>query len=412
MNIYSWIILTAMIGTFTLSAVSDFLNLKALKEELPDEFSGVYKQEDYRKSQAYTRATTKFGLLSSTFDLIVLLAFWFSGSFNTLDTLISRVAEGPIIQGLLYIGALTAGKFILSLPFSIYSTFVIEERFGFNKTTPATFVKDMIKGLILGVTLGGGVVALILAIFQFGGPLSWLYCWGAVSAFTVVVQFIAPTWIMPLFNKFTPLEEGELRVNIMSYARSVKFSLENIFVIDGSKRSSKANAFFTGFGRHKRIALFDTLIANHSTEELVAILAHEIGHYKKGHILKSMLIGIIHMGLIFYLISVFLGNQELFAAFYMEKISVYGGLIFFSLLFSPVELVSGIFMNMLSRANEFQADRFAAKTSGGGGQLIEALKKLSVSNLANLSPHPFYVFLNYSHPPLMERIAALRKIGT
>jgi len=299
-------------------------------------------------------------------------------------------------------------KSFISLPFSIYHTFVIEEKFGFNKTSVKTFILDMVKGLGLGILLGGPLLAGLLAFFQYSGTYAWLYAWGATTAFTLVVQFIAPTWIMPLFNKFTPLEDGELRQTIMNYAKEVKFSLENLFVMDGSKRSSKSNAFFTGFGKHKRIALFDTLIEKHTVKELLLVLAHEIGHYKKKHIIKSMIISILHMGIMFYLISIFLNHKGLFDAFYMQEMSIYAGLIFFGMLYSPVEMILSVFMQIFSRKNEYEADKFAADTTMDSQSMIDALKKLSADNLSNLTPHPFYVFLNYSHPPVLQRINALK----
>jgi STE24 endopeptidase len=410
MNVYSWIIIVALLGSFLLGIISELLNLSALRPDLPEEFEAVYDADAYSKSQNYTRTTTKFGFIVGSFDLVVLLLFWFSGLFNRLDQFVGGFVQEPILVGLAYIGILLLLKFLVSVPFSIYSTFVIEERFGFNRTTPATFIGDILKGSLLTIVLGGGIMACVLAIFEYGGPYAWLYCWGAVTGFSLILQFIAPTWIMPLFNKFKPLEDGELKEKIMSYAQSVKFSLENVFVMDGSKRSSKSNAFFTGFGKHKRIALFDTLIEKHSVSELVGVLAHEIGHYKKKHIIQGMCLGIVHMGVMFYLISIFLTHQGLFDAFYMDQKSIYAGFIFFGLLFSPIELILSLFTNMLSRANEFEADRFAVTTCGSGEPLILALKKLSVHNLANLTPHPFYVFLNYSHPPLLERIKAIKSV--
>ena len=272
------------------------------------------------------------------------------------------------------------------------------------------FVLDMLKGLLLGVVIGGALLGGILAFFQFAGANAWLYCWIAVTLFTIFMQFIAPTWIMPLFNKFTPLEDGELRREIMNYAQKVHFPLDNLFVMDGSKRSAKSNAFFTGFGKHKRIALFDTLIEKHSVAELVAILAHEIGHYKKKHILQGMIISILHTGVMFFLLSIFLNHSGLFDAFYMENMSIYAGFIFFGMLFSPISEILGIFMQMFSRKNEFEADQFAAETTQNSSNMISALKKLSANNLSNLTPHPFYVFLNYSHPPVLERIRALRSL--
>jgi STE24 endopeptidase len=317
--------------------------------------------------------------------------------------------ENEIFRGLAYIGILMIGNSIISLPFSIYSTFVIEEKFGFNKTTVKTFILDLLKGLLLAVLLGGIVLGAILYIFNILGEFAWLWGWLAVTLFTLILQFIAPTWIMPLFNKFTPLEEGELKDSIMNYAKKVNYSLKNLFVMDGSKRSAKSNAFFTGFGKNKRIALFDTLINNHTVAELVAVLAHEIGHYKKKHILQGMLISIIHSGIIFYLLSLFLKQEGLYQAFFMDNMSVYTGLLFFGMLYSPIEMILSIFMNILSRKNEFEADAFASKTIENKEDMINALKKLSKDNLSNLTPHPFYVFLNYSHPTVLERISAIRK---
>ncbi len=413
MNIYGIIILVTLLIGFLLDLVTEVLNLRALKNELPEEFSDVYDQEKYEKSQEYTRVRTRFGFITGTFGLLLTLVFWFAGGFDYLDQIVRGWALGPIWTGLLYIGILIFARSLISLPFSIYSTFVIEERFGFNKTTPATFFMDLLKGIALGVLIGGAVLAGILAFFQYAGGNAWLYCWLALTVFSLFMQFIAPTWIMPLFNKFTPLEDGELRSAILNYAQSVKFPLENLFVMDGSKRSSKSNAFFTGFGKHKRIALFDTLVEKHTIKELVAVLAHEIGHYKKRHILQSMVISILHSGVMFYLLSIFLSHQPLFEAFYMQSAAetpIYAGLIFFGMLFSPIEMILSVFMQIFSRKNEFEADRYAAETTGDGASMIGALKKLSADNLSNLTPHPLYVFLNYSHPPVLQRIEAIRAL--
>ncbi len=267
---------------------------------------------------------------------------------------------------------------------------------------------DLLKGLGLSAVIGGTVLSVVLWFFEYAGEYAWLYCWIATTLFTIFMQFIAPTWIMPLFNKFIPLEDGELRNAILSYADSVNFPLKNVFVMDGSKRSTKSNAFFTGFGKNKRIALFDTLIEKHTVGELVAVLAHEIGHYKKKHILQGMIISILHMGVVFYLLSIFLTHKGLFDAFYMEEMSIYAGLIFFGMLYSPIEMILSIFMQIFSRKNEYEADRFAAQTTAQPESMINALKKLSADNLSNLTPHPLYVFFNYSHPPTLERIRAIK----
>lgn len=411
LNWFACIILGALGGNFLLSTWADLLNLKALSPELPAGFAGIYQAEEYARSQRYTRAKTRFGLVTASIDLVVLLVFWGLGGFNWLDLLLRGLGRGEVLTGLLYLGLLFFAKSLVSIPFSVYSTFVLEERYGFNRTTPRTFVLDLVKGLVLAVVLGGPLLGALLFFFEWAGPTAWLYGWGLTASFVVIMQFIAPTLIMPMFNKFTPIADGELKERIMAYARSVGFALENVFVIDGSKRSSKSNAFFTGFGKHKRIALFDTLIARHGVAELVSVLAHEIGHYQKKHILQGLAISVIHSGLMFYLLSLALGSDGLFAAFGMAHRSVYAGLIFFGLLLTPVEMVLSTLMNKLSRHNEFEADRFAVETLGGGDDLILALQKLSIHNLANLTPHPFYVVLHYSHPPLLARMAAIRGAG-
>ena len=410
MNIYAIIILTTLIFSYLLDLFTEILNLKALREQLPQEFEGVYDEEAYRKSQEYTRVGTRFGFFTTVFSFVLTLVFWFTGGFNYLDQIVRGWELSGIMTGLAYIGILILAKTIISMPFSIYSTFVIEERFGFNKTTPATFVIDLLKGLLLAIVLGGPLLAAMLAFFEYAGSYAWLYCWAAISVFSLFIQLIAPTWIMPLFNKFTPLEDGELRKAILAYAKSVNFSLANVFVMDGSKRSAKSNAFFTGFGKNKRIALFDTLIEKHSVTELVAVLAHEIGHYQKKHILKGMIISLFHTGAMLFLLSIFISHEGLFSAFFMKNVSLYAGLIFFGMLFSPIEMILSIFMQLFSRKNEYEADRFAAATIDNSESMIQALKRLSRDNLSNLTPHPAYVFLNYSHPTVLQRIKAIRKL--
>ena len=404
MNTIAIIILAAIIFDFALNSLADYLNLTMLRNDLPDAFREVYDPDRYRKSQRYLKVNTRFGWVTATFNLTVILVFWFAKGFPLLDEWVRSFNYGPVITGLIYMAILLLFKGLLSLPFSIYATFVIEERFGFNQTTWTTFVKDLAKGLLLAVLLGAPLLAGILAFFVHAGTNAWWYCWIAVTIYMLGVQFIAPTWIMPLFNKFTPLEAGELKSAILSYAGSINFPIENVYVMDGSRRSSKSNAFFTGFGKHRRIVLFDTLIKRHTTGELLAVLAHEMGHYKKKHILQTMVLGILQMGIMLFLLSLFISNQGLFDAFYMPQKSVYAGLIFFAMLYSPLDFFIGLFMQMLSRRNETAADRFSAETTQDPQSMVAALKKLSVHNLSNLMPHPFYVFLNYSHPPVLQRI--------
>ncbi|MBW2486881.1 MAG: M48 family metallopeptidase [Deltaproteobacteria bacterium] len=407
MNAIAFIILGTLLADFILNLLADGLNLKNLRTELPKDFENIYDAERYRQSQQYLRIHTRFGWFVSGFNLVVLLVFWFAQGFALLDARVRAFELGPIYSGLIYIGILLLFKGLLSLPFSIYSTFVIEARFGFNKTTPTTYVLDLLKGLLLAVVLGTPLLAAILAFFEYAGPHAWWYCWIGVTLYMLMVQFVAPAWIMPLFNKFTPLEEGELKSAILAYARGIEFPLENVYQMDGSRRSTKSNAFFTGFGRHKRIVLFDTLIKQHTIKELVAILAHEMGHYKKKHIRQSLVLGILQTGLMLFLLAQFITYQRLFDAFYMPQQSVYAGMLFFAMLYAPIDFFSGILMQLRSRRNETTADQFAAETTRDPESMINALKKLSIHNLSNLTPHPFYVFLNYSHPPVLQRIQTL-----
>ncbi len=406
-NVITFIILFTMFADLLVHGVADALNLKMLRNELPLAFKGLYGARRYRRSQEYLRVNTRFKWIVSFYSLMIILLFWFGRGFPILDNWVRSFELGPVLSGLIFMGVLLVAKTVLELPFDIYDTFVIETRFGFNKTTWKTYIADAIKGIGLALIIGGPLLAAVLAFFEYAGENAWFWCWLAVTVFSLIMQYVAPTWIMPLFNKFEPLEQGELKDAILSYAQSIDFSLENVFIMDGSKRSAKSNAFFTGFGKHKRIVLFDTLIKQHTVAELVAVLAHEMGHYKKKHIQMTLLLGILQTGIMFWLMAQFITFQELFDAFYMDKKSVYAGLIFFGMLYSALDFILGFFLQMLSRKNEFQADRFAAQTTGDANSLAEALKKLSVHNLSNLQPHPFYVSLNYSHPPVLERLKAL-----
>ncbi len=375
---------------------------------LPPELSDVADPETFSKSQQYTLERSKFGLIRGTFSLIVLIIFWFAGGFNLLDQWARSFGWSTIPNGLVYIGILALANIIISLPFDLYSTFVIEEKYGFNKTTPYLFVIDRLKGLALTILIGAPVLALIMWFLESTGDRAWLYCWIFSVAFSLAFQYVAPVWILSLFNKYTPLPEGELRDAIKAYAKSVGFPFREIYVMDSSRRSTKTNAFFIGFGKYRRIVLFDTLVTNSSMEEIIAVLAHEVGHYKKKHIVVGMILGFLNMGLVFYLLSLFLNKKELFDAFYMEKPSVYAGLLLFGLLFEPISFLISIAFNALSRRNEYQSDHYAVQTIQDREKLVSALKKLYATNLSNLVPHPVYVFLNYTHPPLLERIRAIR----
>jgi len=413
MNRYAIIILIAILADYLIGLIADYFNLKNQATSPPAEFADLIDEKEYAKNRDYLRTNTIFGQWESLFSLVTTLLFWFLGGFNLLDKWCLAQSNGnQLVSGLLFIGVLLLARSLLGMPFSIYSTFVIEERFGFNQTTWKTFIIDRIKVILLSLILGTPLLAGIIWFFQSTGELAWLYAWLATACFTLGIQLIAPTWIMPLFNKFSPLPEGELKDKLLEYGEKVNFPLTNVFVVDGSKRSGKGNAFFTGFGKQRRVALFDTLIKQHTTNELLAVLAHEIGHYKKKHIIKMTTISIIHQGIIFFLMGWFIKQPGLYQAFFMDHASIAAGLIFFSMLFTPVEMLLNPLLQMLSRHHEFQADKFAAETTGEPETMVSALKKLAHDNLANLTPHPFYVFMHYSHPPLLIRINALKKISS
>jgi STE24 endopeptidase len=410
MNFIGIIILLTLLGEFILNTIADMLNLSRLQKQIPEPFKDIYDGEQYRKSQDYLRVNTRFSWISSGVDLALLLIFWFAGGFSLLDNRVRSFDEGPIFTGLMFIAILVALKAVISIPFSVYDIFVIEQRFGFNKTTLGTFVMDHIKGLLIAIIMGVPLIYAILWFFEYAGDIAWLYCWIAVTVYSLFIHYVAPNWIMPLFNKFEVLGDGLLKDAIFDYAESIKFPLENVYVMDGSRRSSKSNAFFTGFGKNRRIVLFDTLISRHTIEELVSVLAHEMGHYKKKHIFKSMILGILQSGIMFYLLSIFISYERLFNAFYIENVSTYAGLVFFGMLYAPMAFFLNLISLAISRKNEYEADQFAVKTTLFREPMVAALKKLSVNNLSNLVPHPFYVFLHYSHPPVLERIKAIDKM--
>jgi STE24 endopeptidase len=402
--------LTALVLEFILHRLAEALSLRSAAAKVPDAFKHLYDPQRYAEVQDYLRARTHFAWAFSAVFLAATLAFWLSGGFGFLDERVRSLNLGSVVSGLIYIGALWMLRTLLAIPFQAYGVFVIEERFGFNRTTPATFLADGLKALALSVLIAAPLLAGVLLLFEQAGTWAWLYGWALTVFFTVGVQFAAPRFILPLFNRFTPLGEGELRTAIFRYARSIRFPLEKVFVMDGSRRSTKRNAFFTGFGRHRRIALFDTLIRAHTTPELVAILAHETGHYRKRHVLKRLAFSAAHAGVLLGAFSFALGSPALYEAFFVERPSVYTGLVLFSLLVRPFELLMGLWVNRVSRSHEREADRFAVETTGDKDALVSALKKLSADNLSNLSPHPLQVALSYSHPPIQQRIRSIENI--
>ena len=393
---------------FILERWLNYLNTKNHEAAIPEELIGVYDSEAYIKSIAYERANTKFENSSSTFSYLITLLMIGSGFFSRLDTWSKEVTGDLVWSTIVFFGILALLSDLISMPFTIYKTFVIEERFGFNRITLKLFFFDKLKGYLLAGILGGCLLAIFVLFYQLTGRNFWLYAWITLSVVSIFLSMFYASVILPFFNKLKPLGEGELRKSIESYCFKVKFKLENLYIMDGSKRSSKANAFFSGLGRSKKIVLFDTLVEKHSSEELVAVLAHEIGHYKMKHTRTTILLSILQTGVMLYLLAFFINEPLLSQALGSKDASFALGLVAFAILYSPVSLIFGIFMNMLSRKHEFEADAFAA-TSYNPLPLKDALRKLSSNNLSNLTPHPYYVFFHYSHPPLAQRLQALNQ---
>jgi STE24 endopeptidase len=409
MNIYLTIILASLVGAYLLNVVADLLNLRSLQSDLPEEFRSVSDQERYRKSQDYTRARTRLGLLSSSVDTLLIVAFLLAGGFNLLDLFLRDLLEWPLLRGLAYFTILFVLSELISIPFQIYSVFSLEERFGFNTMGPGLFLKDKLKSMLLAALIGLPLLSAVLLLFSWDPGRAWVLSWLLFCGAALLLQYVAPRYILPLFNRFTPLEQGGLRERIEDLARENGFNVSGIFIMDGSKRSTKSNAFFTGFGRTKRIALYDTLLDEHDDEEILAILAHELGHSRLGHIRSNTILLAVKTGIMFWLLSLFVTHEPLFTGLGMDHVSVYAGILFFSLLFTPITMAAGILFNMLSRRFEYQADAFALNAIGSDAPMIRALKKLAVKNLSNLTPHPLHVFVHYSHPPILQRIHALRR---
>lgn len=403
-----YIIISIIIVNFLVDKVLDALNANHFNDKLPEELQDVYDTTEYKKSQNYKATKYRFGIITSVFSIILTLGFlWFDG-FEFVDNIARGYSDNAIVIALIFFGLIMIGSDILTTPFSYYSTFVIEEKFGFNKTTKKTFVLDKIKGWFMIAVIGGGILALIIWFYQATGTHFWLYAWALIAAFTLFMNMFYSKLIVPLFNKQSPLEEGSLRDKIAAYAKTVGFKLDKIFVIDGSKRSTKANAYFSGFGSEKRVTLYDTLINDLDDEEIVAVLAHEVGHYKKKHIIFNLFASILLTGLTLYILSLFISNPILSQALGVEIPSFHIGLIAFGLLYAPISEITGLIMNVFSRKFEYQADDYA-KNTYKAEPLITSLKKLSKNSLSNLTPHPAYVFMHYSHPTLLQRIRNLKR---
>jgi STE24 endopeptidase len=387
--------------------IVDSLNAKHFDDAIPSELSDVYDEAEYKKSQAYKKANHRFSNITSLFSLIMTILFFFLDGFAFVDELARSFSDNSILIALIFFGVIMIGSDIITTPFSYYKTFVIEERFGFNKTTKKTFILDKVKGWIMSAIIGGGIIALIIWFYELTGTTFWVYAWILVAVFALFMNMFYAKLIVPIFNKQTPLEEGELKSAISDYSNKVGFTINNIFVIDGSKRSTKANAYFSGFGREKRITLFDTLINDLETEEIVAVLAHEVGHYKKKHIIFNLITSILLTGFTLFLLSLFINTPILSQALSVQEQSFHIGLIAFGILYSPISEVTGFIMNYVSRKFEYQADNYAKETYGAN-PLITSLKKLSKNSLSNLTPHPLYVKMHYSHPSLLQRVKNLQ----
>ena len=403
-----YILISILIISFIVDKVLDALNAKHYKDPIPPELSDVYEEEDYLKSQNYKKANDRFSSIASSISLVVTLFFFYLDGFAFVDEWARTFSDNTIIIALLFFGSIMFASDLLSTPFSYYHTFIIEEKFGFNKTTLKTFLVDKIKGWLISAILGGLLLSTIIWFYEAVGSNFWLYAWGIIAVFVFFINMFYARLIVPLFNKQTPLCDGSLKTKIQDYAQKVGFKLDKIVVIDGSKRSTKANAYFSGFGSEKRVTLFDTLIKDLEEEEIVAVLAHEVGHYKRKHILFNLIISILIMGFTFWLLSLFIGNPILSEALNVALPSFHIGLIAFGILYSPISELTGLIMNFISRIFEYQADNYAKETFDAA-PLISGLKKLNKNSLSNLTPHPAYVFVYYSHPTLLQRYHNMKK---
>ena len=403
-----YIIIGILIFDFILDKFLDYLNAKHYNDELSQELQDVYDADEYKKSQAYKLTNNKFGNISSLFSILLTLGFLFFDGFKIVDDYARTFTDNNILIALIFFGIIMIGSDVITTPFSYYHTFVIEEKFGFNKSTKKLFFIDKLKGWLMSAVLGGGILALIIWFYEFAGSNFWLYAWALVAIFSLFMNMFYAKLIVPLFNKQTPLEEGSLRDKIAVYANKAGFQLDNIFVIDGSKRSTKANAYFSGFGSQKRITLYDTLINDLKEDEIVAVLAHEVGHYKRKHIIYNLILSTALTGFTLWLLSQFISSPLLSEALGVSIPSFHIGMIAFGMLYSPISQITGLLMNMLSRKFEYQADDYAKETHNSV-DLISSLKKLSKNSLSNLTPHPAYVWFHYSHPSLLQRIVNLKK---
>ena len=406
-NLYYLIIVTAIIIEYLLTSISSVLDIKNITPIIPLDFKKAYDGEKYIQSQEYLKARTRFGLFSSTFSLGLILVVIHSDVFGILDQYVRIQTENYILQGLLFIGIIYFFQDIISLPFSLYNTFVIEQKFGFNKIKPGLYFIDKIKGYGIFIVLGSTVITPLLYFFHVYSEIGWLIAWSVLTVFMIAIQPLFVHVIAPMFNKFTPLEEGDLRKEIEKYTSKVDFPLVRIDIMDGSKRSAHSNAYFTGFGKSRRIAIFDTLVEKHSTKEIVSVVAHEVGHYKLKHILQGTIIGIIETGIMLFAFNLIMNDISLFNVFGVNQLSVHAGIVFFSMVYAPVSMLTSIVTTAISRKNEFEADKFSLDTTSDGQALISMLIGLSANNLSHLTPHPMKVFLSYSHPPVIDRIKAV-----
>ena len=403
------IIISAIIFEYLISSLSTILNMKSISAILPEGFEKVYNKNKYAKSQKYLKINSQFSLFSSSFSFFIIMIIIHFGVFGFLDDFVRAKSSNSIYSGLVFFGILFIINDIINLPFSFFKNFVIEEKFGFNKMTISIFIKDKLKSYLLVFFIGGITMFSILSFFYYFETYGWLIVWIFLTIFSILIQPIFIHLIAPMFNKFSPLNDGELKSAITKYSKKINFPISRIDVMDGSKRSNHSNAYFTGFGKSKRIALFDTLINNHSIEEIVSVVAHEAGHYKKKHIFFGMILGVIQTGLMLFLFNFIINEVALYKVFGVSEPSIYSGLVFFGLLFTPINMILSLISLSISRKNEFEADQYALDTTNNPQALISMLKGLASDNLSHLTPHPFTVFLQYTHPPIYERVKKIEK---
>ena len=406
-----FLLLVIVTISFLFELISGLLNFNSFDKPLPENVRNIFSKDEYSKSQSYKKANFKFGLISSIYGFLIIFIVLYFGLLGELDSYLRNITfENEISLSILFFLSIFLISDLIKIPFQLYKIFVIEANFGFNTMKISTFLVDKIKSYIISSFFIVILITPLLLFIMLYPESFWIYFWMLISAFLIFANIFYTSLIVPLFNKLEVLKDGELKQKLDDFSIKVNFPLSNIFVINGSLRSKKANAFFSGLGKNKKIVLYDTLIKNHSVDELVAVLAHEIGHYKLNHVKTNMAISVVTTGFMLFILSNFIFNSQVSYALGGNVSFRHLEIFAFFIIYSPVSSLISILMNIKSRKNEYEADEYAVKNFEKK-PMVDALKRLSKDNLTNLTPHPLYEFINYSHPSISKRLYSIEKVN-